>query len=540
MAPDNSKAQSNTPQEDQQAGQQSGSSSGSQQKTEGGVKTGPNQESKEKNKASKAKAQKPKKEPAQKQSQTDNQTPDSASGRKDSKKWWLIGGIVVLLLLIGAGGAYAYYQYINSPGQVIKDMKQNMVGLDSVSHSIKISFQGKTDKLGFVNILASGNLLNAIQGAESQEKKEWKIDLKFEGANDWHDPDNIKFEHEIGLTVENEANKGAISGKMKFVDQNAYFSFTALPSLTLIDLSRFEDKWVEVSNLDQVKEKAGTDPRKIGESVKFTDKQKQQLKKAIKKIKLFKVKKELPKEKINGINSFHYSVEINKEGIVELVKTYSEVKDDKNKEEDVKDLRKGLSKISIANAEIWIGRKDRMLRKIKFDLTPTEKATDFDLSGKATLTVNLTQHNEKINVTPPENTKSLEEVISEIMSGGLTKGLTGGLGADSKKMPSIGPSPTSTMKGLDGTTTSSASLGEPNNNTTTNATSSFGLQEPIGTQEDNMKPTKDSDNDGLTNSEEKKYGTDPNKKDTDGDGYSDGEEVANGYNPTGEGKLETE
>jgi len=41
----------------------------------------------------------------------------------------------------------------------------------------------------------------------------------------------------------------------------------------------------------------------------------------------------------------------------------------------------------------------------------------------------------------------------------------------------------------------------------------------------------DSDQDGLTNQEEKMIGTDPYKADTDGDGYSDGEEVRSGYNP---------
>lgn len=41
----------------------------------------------------------------------------------------------------------------------------------------------------------------------------------------------------------------------------------------------------------------------------------------------------------------------------------------------------------------------------------------------------------------------------------------------------------------------------------------------------------DSDQDGLTDAEEKTYGTDPYKKDTDGDGYSDGAEVKAGYDP---------
>lgn len=41
----------------------------------------------------------------------------------------------------------------------------------------------------------------------------------------------------------------------------------------------------------------------------------------------------------------------------------------------------------------------------------------------------------------------------------------------------------------------------------------------------------DSDQDGLSDAEEKTYGTNPQKADTDGDGYSDGVEVKGGYDP---------
>jgi hypothetical protein len=41
----------------------------------------------------------------------------------------------------------------------------------------------------------------------------------------------------------------------------------------------------------------------------------------------------------------------------------------------------------------------------------------------------------------------------------------------------------------------------------------------------------DSDQDGLSDAEEKTYGTDPLKADTDGDSYSDGIEVQTGYDP---------
>ena len=47
----------------------------------------------------------------------------------------------------------------------------------------------------------------------------------------------------------------------------------------------------------------------------------------------------------------------------------------------------------------------------------------------------------------------------------------------------------------------------------------------------------DPDNDGLTNTDEEFYGTDPLNPDSDGDGYTDGAEVENGYNPLGQGAL---
>jgi len=47
----------------------------------------------------------------------------------------------------------------------------------------------------------------------------------------------------------------------------------------------------------------------------------------------------------------------------------------------------------------------------------------------------------------------------------------------------------------------------------------------------------DTDGDGLNDFEEINLGTNPLKADTDGDGFKDGEEVKQGFNPLGPGKL---
>ena len=48
---------------------------------------------------------------------------------------------------------------------------------------------------------------------------------------------------------------------------------------------------------------------------------------------------------------------------------------------------------------------------------------------------------------------------------------------------------------------------------------------------ENKKLSKDSDNDGITDSEEIRIGTDPINPDSDNDGFLDGAEYKNGYNP---------
>ncbi len=54
---------------------------------------------------------------------------------------------------------------------------------------------------------------------------------------------------------------------------------------------------------------------------------------------------------------------------------------------------------------------------------------------------------------------------------------------------------------------------------------------PTSTPKQTLKPSRDSDSDGLTDVEEGLWGTDPFNPDTDGEGFEDGHELINFYNP---------
>lgn len=70
-----------------------------------------------------------------------------------------------------------------------------------------------------------------------------------------------------------------------------------------------------------------------------------------------------------------------------------------------------------------------------------------------------------------------------------------------------------------------------NINTNTNVSSNNNSNVNQNTNDIINSATLDTDDDGLTDVNEKIYGTDWLNPDTDGDGYNDGDEITNGYNP---------
>lgn len=89
-----------------------------------------------------------------------------------------------------------------------------------------------------------------------------------------------------------------------------------------------------------------------------------------------------------------------------------------------------------------------------------------------------------------------------------------------------------------GGSASSTTLDSLANNSTTSTLAIATTTQKISTSTQSaINSNKDSDNDGLADADEVKYGTDSNNPDTDSDGYEDGDEVKNGFNPLGSGKL---
>ena len=111
--------------------------------------------------------------------------------------------------------------------------------------------------------------------------------------------------------------------------------------------------------------------------------------------------------------------------------------------------------------------------------------------------VSFKDFNKPVTVTEPENAMSLEELIAQVF---------GSFGS------------------LYGTSSFKADL-------------DFDASFKMGAEDMDMQSFVDADKDGLSDSMEKMYKTNPAKADTDGDGFTDYDEVMKGYNPAGTGKM---
>ncbi len=152
-------------------------------------------------------------------------------------------------------------------------------------------------------------------------------------------------------------------------------------------------------------------------------------------------------------------------------------------------------------------------------------------------------------------------LVVVIVGGLLAYGIWWFMGREVVMEENVEQQPIGATENMEETNEESAAIKEPVvviDDTLSGPSENIFLEEEIIQPEENIP--LDTDKDGLTDVEERDYGTninlldtdkdgltdyeevhtfrtDPLNNDTDGDTYLDGDEVRNGYNPAGEGKL---
>lgn len=389
---------------------------------------------------------------------------------------FIIGGVLII-----GGGAFAYFNYFQSPEKIVQKMTTQLTKIKSLEYSGEIKVEADTGDL----LSGVGSLSQPRQPVSNNKTSHSSIN--FTGSSDIQKLDDPK-----GLLVFNIKTDALPQGKFAFgleirtISKIIYVKLSDVPNLGFFDLSAVKNQWIKIDT-EALKKQFGLE--KLEEQVKEAQKKQgltpviEKLKTAVQQAKIFKITQKLAGEKIEGVNTYHYKFIIDKEGVKNLFVEISKIIEDRTLiEEELKEFDKSLETVEL-EGEIWIGKKD--LLPYKITLSSIIKETDKSkTSGKVSFTLLLKSFNKPVQIDIPQQAKPLEEFLGGLF-GGL-QGLTPG-----------------------------------------------GAVPSAGQQDFN----KDTDKDGLPDQLETIYGTNPNKADTDGDGFKDGEEIEKGYNPNGPGKL---
>ncbi len=369
---------------------------------------------------------------------------------KKSGKRWAVGVVVLLILLIGGGAAYASYAgYFTSLSTVTSK------AFESARRATSASF----DATLVVDISKASNgaaLMRLLPGGAPQ-----KFTVTTKGSYDLTDKETLKSNAVISFIL------GSISGavELRVTNGTLYGQLTKSPALSFIPiLSQFERKWVSfpyASNTTPtplpIMQFTGIDPSVIEG---LTDEQKNHLLDITSNARFITVLKKLTPEDINGVSSYHFTFDLNRDGItnyLEEVQAYikSAGKDSSQLSSfDITSSIKMLDGVKNFSGEAWIGKKDHLPYKIstKFDIvepgqprnsndipsvpggtTPTidPPSTPDDVVSVSLITL-FSDWNKPVTVEVPSGAMTFEEMVQQVIGGSLDIARTKGKDASAK------------------------------------------------------------------------------------------------------------
>ncbi|MCX6807876.1 MAG: hypothetical protein NTZ80_03735 [Patescibacteria group bacterium] len=121
---------------------------------------------------------------------------------------------------------------------------------------------------------------------------------------------------------------------------------------------------------------------------------------------LFDLRRDNGIEKINDIDSFHYTVGLNRDGVKQLARKMMELSGEKVYDEEMRDLDAQLDTLN-QDIDLWIDIEDYYLMKLSMNVVgsdPEDEKSSYDVR----LTVNMTEHDESIDVEEPEDAATFD------------------------------------------------------------------------------------------------------------------------------------
>lgn len=351
--------------------------------------------------------------------------------RKKSRLIKIIAGIIILIA-VGVGVSLytrawdpIWNPFRPSPEEVINSMAAKMGNLKTVHSKAKIDITAKEDI-----------------------KEVFRLSMDFDSDSDSTDSQNPKSAGNFYMNLAFEGMEFSLAGQGKTIGEDSYLKLTTIPALPMLepffqmigfDIASFKNQWIKINSGELIKELMEIfgvfiTPEMEGEMQKQKEQQAEMIQKVqalLKDKKLYIVKREFPDKEIRGVKTYHYLVALNEEEIKKIIPELYKILIETIKfgpsptEEEWQEFQKELSskideffaKIGDITAELWIGKKDSLLYKIKgekeIDLSKFAKSAKGKVIVK--FDIDFSNFNQPVKIEAPGEYKTLEEIFETFL-----------------------------------------------------------------------------------------------------------------------------
>lgn len=308
---------------------------------------------------------------------------------------------IVGLLIIGVGAYFLFLKTDRTSAELISEMQKKMVDITSASFTANIKVDGDLADVELPVSVGQGEVQSAqinLSGTFDSTDLQNPIGM-FNATMQAGEIDNIGFD-------------AILNG------EQIYLKVNTLPSVFPLNPALFTNQWIFIDQAELEKEfSLKTD--ELGDNVEvrkeLTEEQIKQIQEAVQNAKLIIITDELGAKEISGVDTVGYEFEIDTVELVRLIEQISEIVDEEITASDQKDIDEAVMTAEEFDGQMWIGKTDNLLYNVSGSVFVEDDETG--KSGTVTFDVTMSDYNQPVEITIPEQTKSIEELMQEVLGG---------------------------------------------------------------------------------------------------------------------------
>ncbi len=334
-----------------------------------------------------------------------------------------VGGAVV----IGAGVGLALYwrsALVLSPEKVLSQMVKNIGTITSYEDAVHITANVPGGEVPFSEDLGTPDTKTASTTVSSTPVQTTHFSVVLNGKNDIGNKQEIKSQTTLQMRVTPPSMSEVVVGaELRIVNKIVYAQLTDAPVIGFFSLKPFEKQWVKIDP-EAVAKQLGdpaleTKVLALQKRPEISREQKEQLEQALWQGKVAAITAQMPADKINGLNTYHYGFTVFADKIPAFMKqAVAIVPELQDPRVDPQMLEEQFGVWQNIQGEIWIGKKDFLPYKVLLHLSSKPTAKEPQIM-KATIEVNLNKFNAPVQVEVPNKVQKIEDMIQNILGGAM-------------------------------------------------------------------------------------------------------------------------